>query len=215
LVDLAEAEGVEFTPITEQTTAKLAEVLEPGLDPINPLDAWGTGNASEDIYTEALRALDADPSTGLTLFAVDLYVMDDPDSFYPTIVRSMQHELRNPLAFLVHMSGAASEKQTAQLREMGIPVLMGTENGLRASRAARLRGRRTSPSCASSWSARRVRSTSTPASGSCAPTGSTPPRRRSPARSTRRCTPPGRSAIRWCSRRRAATCTRRSAAACV
>ncbi len=62
--------------------------------------------------------------------------MDDPDAFYPTIVRSMKDELRNPLAFLVHMSGAASEKQTRALREMGIPVLMGTENGLRAARQA-------------------------------------------------------------------------------
>jgi acyl-CoA synthetase (NDP forming) len=132
LVDLAEAEGVEFAPITEQTSAKLAEVLEPGLDPINPLDAWGTGNASVDIYTEALRALDADPSTGLNLFAVDLYPMDDPDSYYPTIVGPMKDELRNPLAFLVHLSLTASAKQTAQLREMGIPVLMGTETGLRA-----------------------------------------------------------------------------------
>jgi acyl-CoA synthetase (NDP forming) len=136
MVDLAETEGVEFAPITEKTTAKLAAVLEPGLDPINPLDAWGTGNASEDIYEQALRALDADPSTGLNLFAVDLYTMDDADCFYPTIVGSMKQELRNPLAFLVHMSGAASEKQTKQLREMDIPVLMGTENGLRAAKHA-------------------------------------------------------------------------------
>ncbi|HEY5656714.1 MAG TPA: acetate--CoA ligase family protein [Myxococcota bacterium] len=134
LVDLAENEGVEFAPITDETSARLAEVLEPGLDPINPLDAWGTGNGSENIYTEALRALDADPSTGLTLFAVDLYPLDDPGSYYPTIVGPLKDELRNPLAFLVHLSLTASEKQTAQLREMGIPVLMGTETGLRAAK---------------------------------------------------------------------------------
>jgi acyl-CoA synthetase (NDP forming) len=34
----------------------------------------------------------------------------------------------------VHSSGAASEVQTASLRALGIPVLMGTETGLRAAR---------------------------------------------------------------------------------
>jgi len=135
LVDLAEAEGVEFAPIRKETRAALAELIEPGLEPINPLDAWGTGNAAEDIYAECLLALDADPSTGLTLFAVDLYPTDDdsPDS-YPPLVASVRERLQNPLAFLVHASATASEVQAARLREMGVPVLMGTETGLRATR---------------------------------------------------------------------------------
>ena len=54
-----------------------APVLEPGLDPINPLDAWGTGNGSDDIFVECVLALDSDPSTGLSLFAVDLPPADD------------------------------------------------------------------------------------------------------------------------------------------
>jgi acyl-CoA synthetase (NDP forming) len=134
MVDLAETEGVEFAPITEETSAKLAAVLEPGLDPINPLDAWGTGNGSENIYVESLEALDADPSTGLNLFAVDLYPLDDSEAYYPTIAGRMKDKLRNPLAFLGHLSSAASDVQMSQLREMGIPVLMGTETGLRAIR---------------------------------------------------------------------------------
>ena len=135
LVDLAEAEGVAFAPIGEATQSRLAELLEPGLEPINPLDAWGTGNAAEDIYAECLLALDADPATGLTLFAVDLYPLDDgsPTS-YPPIVASLRDRLRNPLAFLVHASTSASPTQLEALRGMGIPVLMGTETGLRAAR---------------------------------------------------------------------------------
>ena len=134
LVDLAESEGVEFAPITEVTTARIADVLEPGLDPINPLDAWGTGNGAENIYIESLQALDADPSTGLTLFAVDLYPSDDHDSYYPNIVSPLIDKLHNPLAFLVHLSVTASEVQMSKLRELGIPVLMGTETGLRAAK---------------------------------------------------------------------------------
>ena len=85
LVDLAEAEGVEFAPIREGTRAALAALIAPDLEPINPLDAWGTGSAAEDIYAECLLALDADPATGLTLFAVDLYPVEDdsPDAYPP------------------------------------------------------------------------------------------------------------------------------------
>jgi acyl-CoA synthetase (NDP forming) len=137
MVDLAEAEGVEFGAIRESTESKLRELLEPGLEPVNPLDAWGTGNAAEDIYSESLLALDADPSTGLTLFAVDLCPIDDgTESFYPPMMASVRGRLRNPLAFVVHASATASEAQMAQLRGMGIPVLMGTETGLRAARHA-------------------------------------------------------------------------------
>jgi acyl-CoA synthetase (NDP forming) len=134
LVDLGEAEGVEFTPISEETQQKLSEVLEPGLDPVNPLDAWGTGNGADDIYVKGIQALDADPLTGITLLAVDFPPMDDRDSWYANIVRPLLSELRNPLAALAHLSDATSAKQAGELREMGVPVLMGTETGLRATR---------------------------------------------------------------------------------
>jgi len=136
MVDLAEAVGVEFADIEEATQARLAAVLEPGLDPINPLDAWGTGNGSDDIYVESVLALDCDPATGLALFAVDLPPTDDDEMYYPTIAEALQGRLKNPLAFLVHASASASTPQMERLREMGIPVLMGTETGLRAARHA-------------------------------------------------------------------------------
>ena len=134
LVDLGEAEGVDFTPIAEETQKKLSEILEPGLDPVNPLDAWGTGHGAEDIYAKGIHALDADPSTGITLLAVDLVPMDDDHSWYANIVGPMLSELRNPLAVLVHLSASTSAKQAGELRALGIPVLMGTETGLRAAR---------------------------------------------------------------------------------
>jgi acyl-CoA synthetase (NDP forming) len=134
LVDLADACGVEFASISQETESRLAEVLDPGLAPINPLDAWGTGNASDEIYVDCLLALDADPATGLSLFACDLCPIDDPESSYPGIAAAIKDRLRNPLAWLVHLSAAASELQMAKLRGLGVPVLMGTETGLRATR---------------------------------------------------------------------------------
>jgi acyl-CoA synthetase (NDP forming) len=132
MVDLAESESLPFASLEASTLARLSEVLEPGLEPANPLDAWGTGNGADSIYAESLLALDADPGTGLTLFAVDLYPSDDDPPFYPAMVAPLLDELHNPLVWLVHLSAAASETQMRFLRELGVPVLMGTETGLRA-----------------------------------------------------------------------------------
>lgn len=134
LVDLAEAEGVEFTPIAESTSARLAEILEPGLDPINPLDAWGTGNNYEHIFQECLQALDADPLTGLNVFAVDLTHASDFSPAYIEVALATQPHLLHPLTFLVHLAAAAGDQQISRLRRAGISVLLGTETGLRAIR---------------------------------------------------------------------------------
>jgi acyl-CoA synthetase (NDP forming) len=134
LVDLAEAEGVEFTPIAESTSARLTEILEPGLDPINPLDAWGTGNNYERIFRECLQTLDADPLTGLNVFAVDLTRASDFSPAYIEVALAAQPHLLHPLTFLVHLAAAAGDQQISRLRRAGIPVLLGTETGLRAIR---------------------------------------------------------------------------------
>jgi acyl-CoA synthetase (NDP forming) len=132
MVDLAETIGLEFGEIDSETEARLESILEPGLEPINPLDAWGTGNGSDDIYVDSALALDADASTGLTIFAVDLPPTDDEEMYYPVIAETIHPRMQNPLAFLVHASATASLPQMNRLRGTGIPVLMGTETGLRA-----------------------------------------------------------------------------------
>ncbi len=132
LVDLAEQEHVQFAPINETTTKRLSEILEPGLAPVNPVDAWGTGNNYDKIYRDCLLALDADPATGLNVFAVDLYGSDDNNLGYVDVAASALPHLKNPLVFLTNLSASADDAQLAQLRAMGIPVLMGTENGVRA-----------------------------------------------------------------------------------
>jgi acyl-CoA synthetase (NDP forming) len=133
MVDLADTVGVEFAEISPQTTRKLESVLEPGLLPINPLDAWGTGNDADRIYVDCLLALDSDPATGLTIFACDLPCMDDASNYYPEIIASVHERLSKPLVFMVHLTAAASAPQAGHLRELGVPVLVGTETGLRAA----------------------------------------------------------------------------------
>jgi acyl-CoA synthetase (NDP forming) len=132
LVDLAAAQGVEFARLEDSTKARLAAVLEPGLEPENPVDAWGTGNGVTDIYETCALALDADPNVGLTLFAVDLMRASTLPPTYPDIVLPIRGRFSKPLAFLVNVTAAAGEDQLAQLRGAGVPVLMGAETGTRA-----------------------------------------------------------------------------------
>lgn len=132
LADLAAAQGVPFATLSEATRSRLAETLEPGLEPANPLDAWGTGNAYDRIYGDCLRALDANPETGLNVFAVDLMRASNIPPTYVDVVRSLRGELQKPLVFLTNVTAAIGKDQVNALRGMAIPVLMGTETGLRA-----------------------------------------------------------------------------------
>src|SRR5207247_11424189 len=55
MIDAAARSGVRFADLSAHTTAALASALEPGLPPVNPLDAWGTGNAADDIYISCMH----------------------------------------------------------------------------------------------------------------------------------------------------------------
>ena len=64
-IDLATAHGVPYARIADATRQKLAARLEYGLEPTNPLDAWGTGHDYESIFTDCLQALADDPDTAI------------------------------------------------------------------------------------------------------------------------------------------------------
>lgn len=134
IADMAEAEGISFAEINAETQARLAAVLEPGLAPINPVDIWGTGRDFDHIYRECLAALSDDPETGFLLVIVE---MTRASNLMPTGVdialEALPH-LRKPLAFMVSLPAAASEEQLTRLRQHDVPVLMGSESGLRAVR---------------------------------------------------------------------------------
>ena len=52
--------------MSPETRERLAALLDPGLEPVNPLDAWGTGRDYERVFTECLCTLmeDADTACG-------------------------------------------------------------------------------------------------------------------------------------------------------
>jgi acyl-CoA synthetase (NDP forming) len=132
--DLAEEIGVPFAPIAETTKARLAEILDPGLAPANPLDVWGTGSNTRTLFAGSLIALAEDPSVDAVALAVDLVRELDGDLAYPQAVLDAASQTTKPLVVLGNLAGAVDPDFAAQLREHGIPVLEGLRPGLTALR---------------------------------------------------------------------------------
>jgi len=134
VADLAAAAGVPFAPLTAQTVDRLAAVLDPGLEPANPLDVWGTGRDPEALFTEALLALADDPGTGAVALAVDLVPEHDGDDSYRAALLAAASKTAKPVAVLASIPAAIDVAAASRLRAAGVPVLESTRTGLLALR---------------------------------------------------------------------------------
>lgn len=134
VADLAAAAGVPFAPLTAETRRRLAAVLDPGLEPGNPLDVWGTGRDPEALLTEALLALADDPGTGAVALAVDLVPEYDGDDSYRAALLAAAAKTPKPVAVLASIPAAIDVAAASRLRASGIPVLESTRTGLLALR---------------------------------------------------------------------------------
>ncbi len=132
LLDLAERLRVPFATISEATRQRLAAVLEPGLPPTNPLDAWGTGNDADQIFATCIRALLDDPATAALALNLDLTTEPTPDTSYTGLAIAAAASTPKPVAVLANLASAADPVDAATLRAAGVPVLEGTATGLSA-----------------------------------------------------------------------------------
>jgi acyl-CoA synthetase (NDP forming) len=134
VIDLAAAHKVPFAKIGTATIARLKERLEFGLEPVNPLDAWGTGEDFVDIFSDCFSALIDDPDAGLGIFFNDLrdgfYVHD---GFAEAALRARIHTSK-PVAYATNFSAVRHDKIALRLSEAGVPVLDGTVPALLAAR---------------------------------------------------------------------------------
>jgi acyl-CoA synthetase (NDP forming) len=131
LLDLAEQVGVPLADIAEATRERLAAVLEPGLPPTNPLDAWGTGNDADQIFAACIQALLDDPATAALALNLDLTTEPTPDTSYTGLAAAATDK---PVAVVANLTSAADPAEAATLRAAGVPVLEGTATGLSAFR---------------------------------------------------------------------------------
>jgi acyl-CoA synthetase (NDP forming) len=132
LVDVAAEVKVGFAEISPVTTKRLSDLLDPGLEPGNPLDVWGRGGSPEELFTGSLLALADDESVDAVALAIDLVPEFDGDESYRSAVVAAWEATELPLCVLSNVPAALDREAAARLRSCGIPVLEGTRSGLLA-----------------------------------------------------------------------------------
>jgi acyl-CoA synthetase (NDP forming) len=132
LIDTADRVGLPLASISQETRDRLSEVLDPGLEPDNPVDAWGTGRDAANVFSESMRALARDDAVGVVAFSVDLTAEESTDGGYGQIPIEVAASTNKPIVVLGNLAGSIAPVESALLSQAGIPVLRGTETGLRA-----------------------------------------------------------------------------------
>jgi acyl-CoA synthetase (NDP forming) len=136
LMDLAEEMGIGFTEIGKETARILKENLDPGLEPINPLDAWGTGNNYESIYENCLQALVDDNKTSIMLFVADLTSGFWLHETFARICQKVSLNTHKPIVVMTNHIGTDSQNIAKRLQSSGVTVLSGTIPALQAIKHA-------------------------------------------------------------------------------
>jgi acetate---CoA ligase (ADP-forming) len=134
LVDAAAAARVPLAEISDETSKRLEELLDPGLPPVNPLDFWGTGRDAFAVITGCERALLEDPNVAALAFAVDLTTEDDSEGGYVASFLEVWPGTGKPMAMVSNFASGISRVDAERLYAVGAPVLEGTLTGLAAFR---------------------------------------------------------------------------------
>lgn len=130
--DLAHDLGVDFADLGSATLSALAELLDEGLEPANPLDVWGTGADTRELFSSCLQICAADPEVAVTALAVDLVSEFDGDTSYPDAVIDVATHTTAPIAVLASVESAVDRSTAHRLRASGVPVLENARSGIAA-----------------------------------------------------------------------------------
>ena len=130
--DLAHELGVEFSELAAPTLAKIGAQLDEGLAAGNPLDVWGTGADTRELFGACLRAMVDDPGVAVTALAIDLVSEFDGDTAYADAAVDVAAGTDAPLAVLASVGSAIDRPTAERLRGNGIPVLENARSGIAA-----------------------------------------------------------------------------------
>ena len=132
VVDIAHREKVPLATIGGATKDKMRPHLDSGLQPDNPLDVWGSGRDFETHVEACLDALLEDPASAAGVLFQDIrsssYIAK---GFTNAVVRSAAKTAK-PVAVVTNYASVNHRALALAVTEAGVPVLDGTEEGLRA-----------------------------------------------------------------------------------
>jgi len=135
-IDLASGHGVRYARINDATRQKLAARLEYGLEPTNPLDAWGTGHDYESIFTDCLQALADDPDTAVAILCAETRSGFYLHESYGRIVETVAARTDKPVLMSNNLATVGNDDLAVRCTHSGTPVLVGMGPMMTAVRAA-------------------------------------------------------------------------------
>jgi acyl-CoA synthetase (NDP forming) len=134
-IDLAGAQGVPYARVGEPTKQKLAARLEYGLEPTNPLDAWGTGRDYENIFADCLQALVDDPETAIAVLCAETRSGFTLHESYAQIVQAVAARTDKPVLMSNNFATIGNDDLAVRCTRSGTPVLVGLGPMMTAVRA--------------------------------------------------------------------------------
>jgi acyl-CoA synthetase (NDP forming) len=136
-LDLADDLGVPMAKISSATENKLRQRLEYGLEPVNPVDAWGTGDDAVGVFRDCLQAVVDDPGAALGILMTDL--SNDRDASiaeYAQLAVDVSEKTDKPIIVAHHWTQLRTRKVLATLDAAGVATIEGTGGLLLAIRNA-------------------------------------------------------------------------------
>ena len=135
MIDLADEMGVPLASIEPQTEAKLADLLDPGLPPVNPLDAWGAGGPGADkIMEDCLAAMMSDDSAAIGAVVHDRGPLSSLYDEYFDYMRIGHGASGKPVFLVSNRQGSGTDARAVTITREGFPVLDGLRPFLAGAR---------------------------------------------------------------------------------
>jgi acyl-CoA synthetase (NDP forming) len=137
VIDLAAELGVPIAKIGAATEQKLRDRLEYGLEPVNPVDAWGTGQDATGIFRDCLQAVVDDPASALGILMTEVSNDQDPLSEeFAQVAVDVAPRTPKPILLAHHWSQLRGRGILQRVAAKGVATIEGTENLFLAIRHA-------------------------------------------------------------------------------
>ena len=131
IIDIADQQGVEFAELEEATTQKLEEILDPGLPPVNPLDAWGKGLGDADqIMIDSMIAMLSDSNASMGAIVMDRGPLGKIFPEYVDYLEQTNQQTGKPVFLVSNRQGTGIDPLVLELSQNGMPVIDGMHSFL-------------------------------------------------------------------------------------
>ena len=130
--DLADELNVPLTELTEPTLQAMREGMEPGKQPDNPVDAFGSSHLIVENFSHVFESFDADPNVDVLVLCVDF----QREATYPLEYLDALESVapKSPVVGILNLPEVLNPDALERLGSLEIPMLRGTRSGIASLR---------------------------------------------------------------------------------